>query len=71
MNDWREYPEYNEINNKIELCKKEQDQIGETIDRFILAERDTSGLEKRYDELCDEMHELIQRRHTIASKLFK
>ena len=71
MNDWPEYPEYNDINNKIDAITRRIDNTSRLIDRAIARTGDEpETLTKQYNDLCDERMKLIEKRHAIAKKLF-
>lgn len=71
MNDWKEYPEYNDINNQIELVASKINRTSRLIDQAIARTgEEPESLTKQYDALCDERMALIAKRHEIAKKVF-
>lgn len=71
MNDWIDFPEYNDINNQIDIITSRIDRISKLIDQAIVRTgEEPESLTTQYNELCDERMKLIEKRHEIASKLF-
>lgn len=71
MNDWADYPEYNEINNQIDIITAKINRTSRLIDQAIIRTgEEPESLTKQYDELCDERMKLITKRHEIAKRIF-
>lgn len=71
MNNWPEYPEYNDINNQIELITKQIDSTSDTISKVVARTgNEPDDLVERYNILCDKRMRLIEKRHEIAAKCF-
>ena len=71
MNNWPEYPEYDNINNQIDTITSRIDRTSNLIDQCIVR---TGGepveLSKQYNDLCDERMKLIEKRYEIAKQIF-
>ena len=71
MNDWIDFPEYNDINNQIDAITSRIDRTSKLIDQCIAKSgKEPESLTEQYNTLCDERMKLIEKRHEIASKLF-
>lgn len=69
---WKEYPEYDRINARINAKQREIDENGKMIDLLVSHGKvnETYVWEERHQQLCNEMEKLVAERHKIAEEVF-